>query len=496
MSVSPLTLAKKIKTLITNHPTLVARDGTGDVPKAFNFKFGGELLEAGKDVRKQVKIITTELYEELGGLTLPAITDTSREATKVRTTIFTFRALYSIHNSPNGLLKAKFQVRTYGIDELSDNLPFSWDAIQVLDGCSGVYQFKRHDEDENNPWVYSWIFTVDGVSVSRGTKQPIHKLITSLLKCVDLSKVTSPKVQKALATLAKMKAAVKPYHWFLSNKDTAMWYQAFSEYKSLTSCMSKPHSYYSHTGPRQHPMDCYDDSPDWSLMLLSDMLPEDIIEMCDLVIANPGDAATLFKFPWLTRCLVLPTALETSGHAWETPYVMGKFYGEEKLIELFYGGNSDSEPYHKNDNGLLSGSYHIDGGRIPAILTTRESEEGKYLLPYFDKANKARLIKEDGVEYWVSAGRDRSKYRDPIAKCVYDAGVAKFEEIWSPANNGYTTVNSYVPQTFDTIFGPEVEDYRSQYIEYDISGTTQLIPTSMFEQVEGVKALRGAITRL
>lgn len=505
MAASALTLAKKTKAVMLAHQSLVELDGTQDVPSSFNFNFGGELREAGDNLRAYVGLIADAVKQELRNTAfselVPQATDDSREAGLLRNQLFAHRALTSIQKSANGLLKSKFQIRTYGVEEIKDALSLESSAqpLAELDDYSAVLQFKRHDEDANNQWIFSWMFTVEGVSVSRGVRQPIHKMITSLLKLVIVPVSDTSVVQAALAELAKFKGNSKPYYWYVSNKDTAMWYQAFAEYLALSSCMSKSNDYYNHTGPRQHPMDCYDNSPDWRLMTISERSPEEIIEMCDLVLANPAEADSLFKFPFLSRCLALPTSKETSGKdVSAAPYIMGKFYGNDKLIKFFYDDRSDSDigVYHKNNNGLLLGSYYIDGGRIPAIPTTRAGEEGTFLLPYFDRHNKARLVVEDDQTWWVSVGKQIDKYREPVAKCAYEYGSARFEYFWSPSKNGYRSINSFCPQTFETIFGPELEDFRESYIDYSINGNVQSIPNKMFVAIDGVSVLRGEVTSL
>ncbi len=501
MAVSAATLAKKVKATVLNHPSLVARDGTQDVPKSFNFNFGGELQEAGTTVRSHIDVIVNNIKEFLVHSDLsaivPAADNESKEAQKLRIQLYAFRALYSLSTSPNGILKSIFQVRAMGSIDVADKLGFESNALSAMEECTAVFQFKRHATDDNNPWIHSWILTVEGVSVSRGAKQPIHKLVSSLLKLIDLPSEYDSTTQAALAELAKMKGNAKPYYWYLSNQDTAMWYQAFTSYASLGSCMSKEHSFYSHTGARQHPMDCYDDSPDWSLMFISEQSPEEIIAMCDLALANPSEASSLFKFPWLSRSLVLPTAKETSGRTMDkAPYVMGKFYGLDKLVKFFLD-ESQNSPYCSNNNGLLMGSAEIEGGIIPAIKSTRSGKENHYMLPYFDKANKARLITVDGKEYWSSVTGDfRGRFRDPIAKCSYDSGSARFEYIWSPAEGGYVSVGSFTPNLFNTIFGLELESYRETYQEHTINGTVQLVPGNMFETIAGQRVLRGEITSL
>lgn len=498
MAVSALTLAKKIKALVANHPALVERDGTTDVPASFNFNFGGELEEASKKVRETLTPLVDALKTASIDLTTswyPAKDDVSREAQKKRAMLYSLRALYTLKSSPRGLIRNSFQNRTYTADEVNEMIS-NWDNINAtLCDSVAVFQFKRHDLNTNNPWVYSWMLAVDGVSVSRGAKQPLHKLISSLLKLIEWPEASNSVANNTVATLAKLKGNENAHYWYLSNQDTTMMYQAFSRYAALNSCMSKDTGWYGHTGTGQHPMDCYDDSPDWSLMTISEMSPEAITEMCDLVIANPDEADTLFKFPFLTRCLVLPTSKETSKNTFTTPYVMGKFYGQDKLVNFFYDNNSNSV-YELNKNSLLSGSHYIDGGRIKAIKTTK-SCDAKYLLPYFDKHNRARFVVDDeGNEWWVSLGKSTTNYVEPIAKCSYEKGSPIWLSFYSPHYNGYYEFSSYTLDTFETIFGTELERFRDDYVNYTLNGNTLLLPPKLLVHCRGKYVLQGEITNL
>lgn len=501
MAASALTLAKKTKALLLAHQDLVVADGTQEVPASFNFNFGGKLQEAGNNIRSFIGNISGNIrnafYEADVNTYIPPADDESREAVNKRNQLFAYRAIHSLYNSANGLLKTKFQIRTYGVGEVNEAIGNNLSAFAPMEDCTAVLQFRRHDEDSNNPWVYSWIFTVEGVSITRGAKQPIHKFVSALLKIITLPVVSGVEVQAALAELAKMKGTAKPYYWFLTNQDITMWYQAIGKELSLTSCMSKPNDFYNHTGPRQHPMDCYNDSPDWRLMMLTDKSPEQIIQMCELAISNPSEATSLYKFPFVSRAMVLPTSKETSKNDMTTlaPYVMGKFYGNDKLVRFFYDDNTKS-PYCNGNNGLLAGSYYIDGGRIQAIPSTREDETSKFLLPYFDKNNRARLVVEDGQAWWESQGKDFTGHREPIAKCAYEYGSARFEQFWSPACNAYHGINTFAPITFDTIFGPELDNFRDDYTEYTVNGSVQLVPESMFVRVGSRSVLRGEISIL
>lgn len=497
MPVSKATLARKIRATVQGHAALVERDGTQDVPESFQFNFGGELEESSKTMRDYIKNIYNYLAS-YATFSIPSSTDEARGAQQQRNMLFAIRALFTLFNSPNGILRDKFQNRTYTVDDLDECIPRSYDDLEELEDISCIFQFKRHSDDENNPWVYSWLLAVEGIAISRGSKQPIHKLVTSLLKLVIGSCKDDTGVQLPLAELVKLKGTSTAYYWYLSNKNTTMYYHAFEEYMSLRSCMTKIHSFYSHTGSRQHPMDCYDDSPDWSMMMLSTKSPDEIIAMCDLVIANP-DTDGLFDFPFLSRCLVLPATKEISDREIDTPYIFGKFYGNDKLINLFYDDSATNNAvYHRNSNQLLSHSYYINGGRINVIESTKEGEEGKLLLPYFDKANRARLDLTGEKPYWISVGASIEEYSDrqPVANCAYEYGSARFVKIWSPSRNAYAECNTFIPETFDTIFGAELEDYRDSYRAYNINGSEELVPNSMFVTVDGHRVLRGETTLL
>lgn len=499
MAVSELTLAKKTKELILKHPSLVELDGTGHVPKSFQFNFSGDLEEVSVKIRENIKAIQEKLKEShfnnsaIEGI--PEASDTSREAEKVRIAYVAIRAIHSLAVAQSSLVKVNYQTRNYGLNELVGPFGISTSAVEGLSDISSVFQFKRHADDVN-PWVFSWMLISNGVSISRGTKQPIHKLITALLKLIDYPASSESQIQLSVSSLAKIKNGGEEYYWFLSNKHTAMWYKSIKDYLSLTSCMSKENSYYGGTGDRQHPTDCYDDSPDWRLMLLTTESPESILEMCELCIANPTEAHNIFKFPFVSRCMVLPTSKETSGQdLFGAPYVMGKFYGHDKLVNFFY---EDSGGAYYNDNGLIAGAAYIDGGKIKAIPSTNPDYEGAYLLPHIDKANKARLVvEEDGSTWWVSFAGKTKDYKEPIAKGLYDQGIARFLQYYSPTYNQYVDINSVFLKTFPTIFGPECSSMNSEYDEgYTLGDTGLCVPNNLYVNYNGMAYLKSQMMPL
>lgn len=494
MAITTVSLAKKIKELVQRHPTLVEADGTQEVPQSFKFDFGGQLEDAGNELKGYLENILDALLANLHtNLTVPAEC-VSREEIALKNSLFTLRALYSLTHSPRGLRSAKWQTRSMGVSDIADTLNVANDKMAAfLSNNSGVFQFTRIPGDDS-AWIFSWILIVDGISISRGNAQPINKFISALLKNLHLTKAVGSKpVQDAVATLAKFKADSTEYYWYLSNQKTKDHYHAFEKYRNITSCMSHQPGYYNSIGPRQHPMDCYNGSPDWRLMMLSDKSPEAIIAMCEAVIANPDHAESLMEYPFLTRCMVLPTSKELTDREFQTPYVFGKFYGLDKMVNYFYHGD-ETHPYRKNDNPLLSGSYYITGGKIQAIQCTKEGLEGRVLLPYFDKANLAQLVTEDGKQWWycVSNSEMANKYVNstaPIAKAIYDGGNAQFLRFYSPFRKRFIDISETTLDTFDTLLGPELDSYRSEYSERPIAGITQLVPNSMLIRTQDGQSL-------
>lgn len=493
MGVSTLTLAKKIKALVQRHPALVAEDGTDNVEHGLALNFEGDTNETVDAIRgfsaTILNKIAASLQNEPIDRWVPELEDNTREAQKKRIALFAARAIHSIKASPRGLLRTSFQTRTFSHDEVYETINFDYNTLsRRLEESSGVFQFKRVPTEENG-FNYTWILLVNGAAVGRGTAQPIHKMLSGLMKMIEHDCIGGSVIQAAMSELAKLRGDDTRYYWYLSDNDTTMHYREFAKFKSVTSCMSKPHTFFEDTGPRQHPMDCYDASPDWRLMFFSRKSPEQIIAEMDAHIA--GGEHSNFEYPFLSRCMVLPSSKETSGRSFETPYVFGKFYGHDKLIAYFYDDNNSST-LRKNDNILLTGCREIAGGRVSAIKSTREGKRGHYLMPYFDKANTGRLVTEGDKEYWVSTfDGDYQKYTNNVARCSYEHGTSKFTYFYSPGQQQLTSVSTFEIDTFPTIFGPELESNRDLYRSHLVNGTYHSLPAAMFVIVEGQSVLRG-----
>lgn len=490
MALTIKVLARRVLEAVQGHDAIVARDGTASVPRMFNPKFSGELEDTARVIQDRIKRLVTAAgnHFDMAFLrTMPNWVDEMKEGNKERNALYALRAIYALGNSPVGFLRTTWQTRTPAADDVIEMLGKEATINAKLGESGCLFQFRRHRTNENNPWVYSWMLAVEGVSISRGSMAPLHKCISGLLKLTPAAVQADAAVQLELAELAKLKGSDEGYYWHLVNQHIATHYIEFSSATSSTSCMAKPRKYYSGMGSRQHPMDCYDNSPDWSMMLISKLPPQDIISMCEATIAAESDdeAEKIFNYPFLTRTMVLPAGKCTNARNVRAPYIFGKTYGHDKIVAFFQNQSPDA-------TALLHQKDSIEGGRISAIRSTREGYTDCYLLPYFDRANKARLvIDEDGSEWWESISSWNDSIRGYQASCSYSSGCAEFVSAWSPAAGRAVTYAGRHLRTFPTLFGPELMQFQEDYQEMTIGENTAFIPKSMLVTIDGETVMRG-----
>lgn len=393
-------------------------------------------------------------------------------------------------------------------------------ALQAFDNESIMVQVKSGIMP-NGEVTYSVMVSIDAEPVLRVASQPMSKVLIALIKAMrmpDAKVLNQSDVQANLVALNELRPEDSLLYWYITNTKIAQKYIMFRQYRNVDSCMAKDHAFYNGTGPRQHPMDCYNDSPDWRLMMLSRQSPEQIMEFISRVEAlisedNTRAAEMLFRneFPFLTRCMVLPHSKELTGYRLNSnnkhrpQYVFGKMYGVEKYITRFCQSTNHGE---RCDNALMHQRESIAGGRIKALASTREDycedldnrRRAHLLLPYFDRANRAALIKDsDGQLWWESTYPDfyrsgrANQHNAPgviIAGADYRSGLCAMDAYLSPAtatwsdlgNSTYRNMTSFVetPLGFET--GRRIAEYYSH-----VNGVA--LPKRMLTQHNGSQVL-------
>lgn len=481
---TPVALARIIKEVVNSTPALIEADGmTGQVPEFIQIKFDASDMAIFQKMREVITPMYTYLQEAYNSLSSADIMDASKEFQR----LVILRCLRLLGNTDT-LASKSFAMRpitSHDLSRVTDR-----DVHAAHSDSSGLLQLRYELSPDGAP-LFTWAVLTDGKLISRGEAQPIHKMIASLMRPLNLPACGDNRVQEAIATLAKMTSSGDKYYVYLTNTKIAKHYMMFQEFLTTTSCMSKAASFYSYTGQGQHPMDAYSDSPDWRLMLLSPKSPTELLEMAEQAMANPDMADSIISYPFVTRCLVLPKHLEESGRmdAFQAPYVFGKIYGNDKLVKYFFGDAHSSKVQLLNNNGLLIHSARIAGGRIKREETAHADHEGSgYLvLPYFDQANIAKFHDDDQGLWWKATYTDYENTRgDARAKVLYKAlyqeGIAESSYIYSAHEEmymGYTYKNPFNYMQ-ETLLGFEPTDIvRAYYTEYVSGHTTLLVPKRM-----------------
>lgn len=457
-----------IKNVLRDHEEIVARQGITQ-PQEFVMTLNGTALNRQRvamlsKLKEAVQLMLTDILagfdDRLQGRHVPD--RFTPEYVLLTKRLFALRAVWFVMNSSSASKSSsRFTSRLLNASDLADMISISGVACEKLDGSNALVQF-RADPKPDEALLYTWMVVVDGVCVTRGTQQPMQKFLTSLGKPAKLDEqLGQHEVQVRVQEVVNLANSEQKYYYYLTNTHIPEQYQYFRQHRSVDSCMSKDHGYYEDISDDQHPMECYNDSPDWSMMLISDKSPAEIQ-------ANL-DSTDTTVYPFLSRCMVLPRHLVEYYQGQVTAaFVFGKIYGLERVISYFF--SSSSTVHAKNDNPLLTEMYYIAGGRIKRSNSLKGGCQSNQLLPYFDRANQAMEFEDTEGKWWKSTHSAhyenlQTKGTPPpvIWKGLYREGVAQTTHIYCHASEAYHSHNTRKPVWEETVCGPELVQYAREY---------------------------------
>lgn len=249
----------------------------------------------------------------------------------------------------------------------------------------------------------------------------------------------SDKTIKTIVNEAKSRYANGLYVLFTSSHIQTH-YRVLSAKQNLTSCMSKPASFYGNVRPDTdedapsweryiHPCEAYNDSPDLRLALVSRYHP---------------DSAEFNKegqYPFIARAVVNVKPDSEGG------IMFPRAYGDECAMRRL----TDSNAFRQASDALV-------GCRLHRI----ENDYGEYVMPYVDTGNSFNL--SDDEDWYVVAEEDKGGY-----EAYHATGVVQEAERYYCEHCGNYHSNSdrddfiYVDHLDGCVYGACMCEYEIPY---------------------------------
>lgn len=367
------------------------------------------------------------------------------------------------------------------------------------------------------PTVWSWVITAGAKTLSARDKAPLETMFTTLLKalgCADAfdensetahtQVLNNPATQRLIKDLANLSPKPRPYYFYLVDDKIEDHYQMFSEYTNSTSCMAKSADDYGAklNGEPIHPISAYNKT-NYFLMLLSKFSPEEMQAALDENVSD-HDFIENFDYPFTCRLMVLPFD-EYIGEGKDnifTPFVFGKAYGHEALVNFFYDDDRSSDVFNRNNNELLTQVPLTTGGRLQYI----EVDGGDLLLPYIDRENKVCVYDFFSKNPQIIVGQDNMQMKDPsfgtlsfTASGYHSYGLANVERVYSPImHNSHRYVSNLLRDVhyMETPYGMEWERIFDESDDYrtvtHADGTTGRYPRVLLvrDKIDGEFIMR------
>lgn len=332
---------------------------------------------------------------------------------------------------------AIIDVKDFPTNRLEEELATEWfTKHKIMAICSAT---KVNDTED---LLFNMTIMEDGAVLTSMVGQRYHKMITTLFQRCQLGAINSPELQKAVKAYTTLTgSAGQTYYYYLANDNITPMIQHFSQATNVTgNCMSKSQEFYG-IDDGFHPMDAYNHSPDYRMLMLSKYSPDEMQAWLD----DANDE----KYPFEFRVMAARAESYDGPLTLTTRYVFGKGYGKESLVNTFFNsGCCGDSQFIAAGQTLLAHVPRVTGPRLKLTRVMRNGES-KILMPYIDQQNQAAV---DGEWLRATYQQYEAERANPceVVRCIHDRGVAESEGIWCALGRDWVPAST---EMVDTIVG-------------------------------------------